>query len=167
MVRIEIRRMVVWFLLIAALFAVVTHARADEPVEATLTADRAELTVGDPVQLTLEVTHPDGYQIIIRLHVVNGQLLNSPLGGIDYFIHRPGQGKDIFSIERCDQCTVQALYQDPSQIIGVAFQKVDALRGVAISGFQSANQNGIGVVDRFSVVYEKLIEIGFLFFAEY
>ena len=65
MVRIEIRRMVVWFLLIAALFAVVTHARADEPVEATLTADRSELTVGDPVQLTLEVTHPDGYQIII------------------------------------------------------------------------------------------------------
>jgi len=65
MVRIQIRRMVVWFFLISALLMVAARARADAPVHATLTADRAELTVGDPVQITLEVTHPDDYQVII------------------------------------------------------------------------------------------------------
>ena len=43
----------------------VLPARADEGVQATLTPDRDELTVGDPLQLTLEVNHPAGYQVII------------------------------------------------------------------------------------------------------
>jgi len=34
-------------------------------IEVTLTPDREELTVGDLVQLTLEVTHPAGYQVIL------------------------------------------------------------------------------------------------------
>jgi len=38
---------------------------AAEGIEVTLTPDREELTVGDPVQLTLEVTHPTGYQVIL------------------------------------------------------------------------------------------------------
>jgi len=37
---------------------------AAEGITATLTPDREELTVGDPVQLTLEITHPAGTQII-------------------------------------------------------------------------------------------------------
>jgi hypothetical protein len=38
---------------------------AAEGIEVTLTPDRQELAVGDPVQLTLEVTHPAGYQVIL------------------------------------------------------------------------------------------------------
>ena len=34
-------------------------------VHVTLTADRDELNVGDPVQLTLEVIHPADFQVII------------------------------------------------------------------------------------------------------
>ena len=52
-------------LLIAALFLIAFPANADGSVEVTLTPDRNELTVGDPVHLALEVTHPAGYQVII------------------------------------------------------------------------------------------------------
>jgi hypothetical protein len=38
---------------------------AAEGIQVTLTADREELTVGDPVQLSLEVTHPAGSQVIL------------------------------------------------------------------------------------------------------
>jgi hypothetical protein len=38
---------------------------AAENIKVTLTPDREELTVGDLVQLTLEVTHPTGYQVIL------------------------------------------------------------------------------------------------------
>jgi hypothetical protein len=34
-------------------------------VQVTLTPDRESLTVGDPVQLTLSINHPAGYQVII------------------------------------------------------------------------------------------------------
>jgi hypothetical protein len=40
-------------------------AYAANGVEVTLAPDRNELTVGDPVRLALEVTHPAGYQVII------------------------------------------------------------------------------------------------------
>jgi len=40
-------------------------AQAADGVQVTLTANRSELTVGDPVELTLEVKHPAGYQVII------------------------------------------------------------------------------------------------------
>jgi hypothetical protein len=46
-----------------ALIALPAHAAGD--VQVSLTADRAELTVGDPVLLTLAVTHPAGYQVIV------------------------------------------------------------------------------------------------------
>jgi uncharacterized membrane protein (DUF2068 family) len=66
MVRIDIRRLAFWFLIITVLlFVAVRAAQADELVQVALTADREELTVGDPVQLSLEVTHPAGYQVII------------------------------------------------------------------------------------------------------
>jgi hypothetical protein len=38
---------------------------AEDGVNVAWAVDRSELTVGDPVQLTLEVTHPAGYQVLI------------------------------------------------------------------------------------------------------
>jgi uncharacterized membrane protein (DUF2068 family) len=58
-------------LLVALLALVAFPAQAALPAQAaggvhvTLSPDRNELTVGDPVQLALEVTHPAGYQVII------------------------------------------------------------------------------------------------------
>ena len=53
-------------LLIAlALLIVAVPAQAEEGLPATLASDREQLTVGDPVELTLEVNHPAGYQVII------------------------------------------------------------------------------------------------------
>jgi hypothetical protein len=43
----------------------VAPVQAADGVDVSLTADRNELTVGEPVQLTLEVTHPAGYQVVI------------------------------------------------------------------------------------------------------
>ena len=51
--------------ILALLILLVVPVQAADGIEAALTPDRAELTVGDPVQLTLEVTHPAGYQVII------------------------------------------------------------------------------------------------------
>lgn len=53
-------------LLIALLLLVVAPAAAqrDGPITATLSAPDAQFTVGDPIQLTLAVTHPAGYQVI-------------------------------------------------------------------------------------------------------
>jgi hypothetical protein len=54
-------------LLAALLLFAVGHAAAQEngPVTATLSAPQGELTVGDSIQLTLAVTHPAGYQVIL------------------------------------------------------------------------------------------------------
>ncbi len=53
---------------------VVTQAQADDGVQVTLTPDRGELAVGDPVQFMLEVNHPAGYQVIIpKLEPVWGE----------------------------------------------------------------------------------------------
>ena len=53
-------------LMIAIVLAMIAFpARAAEGVQVTLTASQSELTVGDPVELTLEVNHPAGYQVII------------------------------------------------------------------------------------------------------
>jgi hypothetical protein len=65
MVRIDIRRLALWFLLLTILLFAAQRAQADEPVQVTLTAGSQEMTVGDPVQLTLEVTHPSDSQVII------------------------------------------------------------------------------------------------------
>jgi hypothetical protein len=65
MVRIDVRRLAFWFLIITVLLFVALRAQADEVVQVTFTADREELTVGDPVRLSLEVTHPAGYQVMI------------------------------------------------------------------------------------------------------
>ncbi len=65
------RPMALSLLLIAVLFliALPANAAAGEQsageVQIALTPDRSELTVGDPVHLALEVTHPAGYQVII------------------------------------------------------------------------------------------------------
>jgi hypothetical protein len=50
-------------LLLLLLSAAVTWAQS--PVNATLTANSSEATVGDPIPLTLTVTHPAGYRIIV------------------------------------------------------------------------------------------------------
>jgi hypothetical protein len=50
-------------LLLLLLSAGITWAQS--PVSATLTANTSEATVGDPIPLTLSVTHPAGYHVII------------------------------------------------------------------------------------------------------
>jgi hypothetical protein len=52
-------------LMALALMAMALPARAADGIQITLTANQSELTVGDPVELTLEVHHPAGYQVII------------------------------------------------------------------------------------------------------
>ena len=54
-------------LLIAMLLVAAGPAAAQptDPVAATLSAPDSHFTVGDPVQLTLAVTHPAGYQVIL------------------------------------------------------------------------------------------------------
>ena len=54
-------------LLIAMLLVAAGPAAAQPagPVAATLSAPDGQFTVGDPVQLTLAVTHPAGYQVIL------------------------------------------------------------------------------------------------------
>jgi hypothetical protein len=47
------------------LMAMTLPARAADGIQVILTANQSELTVGDPVELTLEVNHPAGYQVII------------------------------------------------------------------------------------------------------
>lgn len=46
-------------------FAAPLAASADSLVTATLSADSGEFTVGDPVNFTLSITHPPGYQVIL------------------------------------------------------------------------------------------------------
>jgi hypothetical protein len=52
-------------LLLALLAFSALPVLAAEGIAVTLTPDKQELAVGDPVQLTLEVTHPAGYQVIL------------------------------------------------------------------------------------------------------
>jgi hypothetical protein len=52
------------FLLIVMTALLALPVQAAEGIKATLTASQTELTVGDPVQLTLAVTHPAGSQVI-------------------------------------------------------------------------------------------------------
>jgi hypothetical protein len=53
-------------MLIALLLAVApAAAQGDGPVTATLSAPDGQFTVGDPIQLTLALTHPAGYQVIL------------------------------------------------------------------------------------------------------
>jgi len=60
------RRLLLPPLMMALVLAVMAlPAWAVEGIQVTLTASQSELTVGDPVQLTLEVNHPAGYQVIV------------------------------------------------------------------------------------------------------
>lgn len=54
-------------LVVAALFVLAAPlvVSAESLVTASLSADAGEFTVGDPVRLTLSVTHPPGYQVIL------------------------------------------------------------------------------------------------------
>jgi hypothetical protein len=49
---------------IAFLTAIPATAKADSPVEARFTIDDKDLTVGDPIHITLSVAHPAGHQVI-------------------------------------------------------------------------------------------------------
>jgi hypothetical protein len=54
------------FLMMALMLVVLAlPASAAENVQVTLTASQSQLTLGDPVELTLGVRHPAGYQVII------------------------------------------------------------------------------------------------------
>jgi hypothetical protein len=59
------RQLAIAFFAIALLILLAGRTWADGEVQGSLIPDRAELTVGDPVRLTLEVSHPAGFQIII------------------------------------------------------------------------------------------------------
>jgi hypothetical protein len=59
------KRLLFITLIAASLLLSVWPAQAAEGVRTALTAGKSELTVGDPVDLTLDVTHPAGYQVII------------------------------------------------------------------------------------------------------
>lgn len=50
---------------LVALGPVPVHAQEDVPVQVDLVADRTELTVGDRVSMTLEVTYPSGFQVVL------------------------------------------------------------------------------------------------------
>jgi hypothetical protein len=62
-----LRRPIQALLLITLLLLVAGQAGAQDngPVTATLRAPDGQLTVGDPIQLTLALTHPAGYQVIL------------------------------------------------------------------------------------------------------
>ena len=64
------------FLVIVLLLAMAAPALADGGVQVTLTANKSELTVGDPVQLTLAVTHPadGGVQVTLTAGDSSGRL---------------------------------------------------------------------------------------------
>jgi hypothetical protein len=51
--------------LLGVLLLMALPVQADGGIETTLTANRDSITVGDPVELTLEVTHPANQQVII------------------------------------------------------------------------------------------------------
>jgi hypothetical protein len=59
------RRWMIPLFMLALCVLFVAPAQAADGVDVNLTADRNELTVGEPIQLTLEVTHPAGYQVVI------------------------------------------------------------------------------------------------------
>lgn len=62
------RRRLLFGSLMMALVLVVVMAlpvSGAEGIQVSLTASQSELTVGDPVELTLQVNHPAGYQVII------------------------------------------------------------------------------------------------------
>jgi len=50
---------------IALMLTVVTVANAQSNITATLSIDRNDITVGDVVPLTLRVTHPAGWRVIV------------------------------------------------------------------------------------------------------
>lgn len=58
-------RLASWITIAIVLLMLALPVQAAGDVQVALTADRNELTVGDPVQLTLEVNHPAGYQVIV------------------------------------------------------------------------------------------------------
>lgn len=58
-------RVLIFAFVIAALMMMTLPARAAEGITAKLTPDRTQMTVGDPVNLTLEVTYPAGQQVLI------------------------------------------------------------------------------------------------------
>lgn len=57
--------LLIFAIVVALLGLAAGPAAAAGGIRAKLSAARHELTVGDPVELTLEVTHPAGYQVII------------------------------------------------------------------------------------------------------
>ena len=59
------------------------HAQEDVPVQVDLIADRTELTIGDRVSMTLEVTYPSGFQVVLPsspwgMHILLPSATTSP-----------------------------------------------------------------------------------------
>jgi len=59
------RQLALMPLLIAITLLAVPAAHATSPVEANISVEAGEFTVGDPIQLTLSVTHPDDHTVIV------------------------------------------------------------------------------------------------------
>jgi hypothetical protein len=59
------RQAIMTVLVLVLLVGLTGMAQAAGGVKVNFSADKQTLTVGDPVQLTLEVEHPAGYQVII------------------------------------------------------------------------------------------------------
>ncbi len=58
------KRFIILILGLITLFTMAIPAFADGPVEANLVVENQALTVGDPIPMSLEITHPAGYVVI-------------------------------------------------------------------------------------------------------
>jgi len=59
------KKLLVQAIIIVVLAIIAWPIQAQGNINVSLTAAQEQLTVGDPVNLTLQVTHPEGYQVII------------------------------------------------------------------------------------------------------
>jgi hypothetical protein len=78
-------------MVLALLVAVTGPVWAADGVDASLVADRTELTVGEVVGLTLEVSHPAGYQVIVpQLEPVWGDFEVRSQSPVETTVHEDG-----------------------------------------------------------------------------
>lgn len=58
------KRFIILIFALIAILVIAIPAFADGPVEANLLVENQDMTVGDPIPMTLEITHPAGYVVI-------------------------------------------------------------------------------------------------------
>jgi len=52
--------------------------------------------------------------VLVTLDLVNLHFIHGGIGIIHHIVDRPGKGKDVLPVERCDEGLVQFFNQDPS-----------------------------------------------------